>query len=180
MNNDAEMKASLLRALEPFEPRHACLYPGSFDPVTQGHLDIIRRAAALFDTVVVGVLHNPDKKGCFPVDKRVDMLKTVCRDMPNVRVIAYGGLLAQLTRDTGIRAVVRGVRGGADLESETVMAHINGQLDPGLETIFLPASPQYADVSASMVRQLAQFGADVTPYVPSQVLPEILAAFSQT
>ena len=95
-----------------------------------------------------------------------------------MEIIAWPGLLARLTQETGIRVVVRGVRGSADLESETTMAHINGQLDPGLETIFLPAAPGRADVSASMVRQLAQFGADISNYVPPQVLPDILAAFS--
>ena len=128
-----------------------CLYPGSFDPVTLGHLDIIRRAAAIFDTVVVGVLHNPEKKGCFSVEQRVNMLQRVCRDMPNVQVISYGGLLAQLTKETGISVVVRGVRGVADLESETAMARINHQLNPALETLFLPASPEMGEISASMI-----------------------------
>lgn len=159
---------------------HCCLYPGSFDPVTLGHLDIIRRAAAIFDTVVVGVLHNPDKQGLFSVGQRVDMLERACAEIPNVKIIAWPGLLADLTRETGIRAVVRGVRNAADLDSESTMAHINGRLDPGLETLFLPASPERADVSASMVRQLASFGADISSFVPSQVLPDILAAFSKT
>lgn len=154
-----------------------CLYPGSFDPVTLGHLDIIRRGAAIFDTVVVGVLHNPEKKGCFSVEQRVDMLQRVCRDMPNVQVISYGGLLAQLTKETGISVVVRGVRGVADLESETAMARINHQLNPALETLFLPASPEMGEISASMVRQLAAFGADLSAYVPQEALPVILAAF---
>ena len=154
-----------------------CLYPGSFDPVTLGHIDIIRRAAALFDTVVVGVLHTPEKKGCFSVEQRVDMLQRVCRDMPNVQVISYGGLLAQLTRETGISVVVRGVRGVADLENETVMARINRQLNPALETLFLPASPEMGEISASMVRQLAAFGADLSAYVPQEALPVIQAAF---
>ena len=154
-----------------------CLYPGSFDPVTLGHLDIIRRAATLFDTVIVGVLHNPEKQGCFPVEKRVEMLEKACRGMPGVQVIAYGGLLAQFTRETGVRAVVRGVRGVADLESERAMARINHQLNPELETIFLPASPGQEEISASMVRQLAAFGADISAYVPQQALPDILAAF---
>ena len=158
--------------------KSCCLYPGSFDPVTLGHLDIIRRAARIFDTVVVGVLHNPDKQGCFPVSKRVDMLKKACRGLDNVEVIAYGGLLARLTQEREIRVVVRGVRGGSDLESETAMARINGQLHPGLETLLLPAAPDKAQISASMVRQLAAFGADLSPYVPSEVLPDILAAFS--
>lgn len=159
---------------------HCCLYPGSFDPVTLGHLDIIRRASALFDTVVVGVLHNPDKQGLFSVEQRMDMLRRACADIPNVEIISWPGLLARLTRETGIRAVVRGVRNTADLDSETAMAHINGRLDPGLETVFLPASPGHTDISASMVRQLAQFGADISAYVPSQVLPDILAAFTNS
>lgn len=154
-----------------------CLYPGSFDPPTLGHLDIIRRAARVFDRVVVGVLHNPDKQGCFPVERRVDMLRRVCAGIPQVQVISYGGLLAQLTREMGISVVVRGVRGVADLESEAVMARINHQLNPALETLFLPASPETADISASMVRQLASFGADLSPYVPPEALPDILAAF---
>ena len=157
-----------------------CLYPGSFDPVTRGHLDIIRRAARVFDTVVVGVLHNPDKKGTFPVPKRVEMLEKACEGLNNVRVIAYGGLLAQCAREENISVVVRGVRGAADLESEAVMARINHQLNPDLETLFLPASPEMTDISASMVRQLAAFGADISPYVPEQALPDILAAFEHT
>ncbi|MBE5772272.1 MAG: pantetheine-phosphate adenylyltransferase [Clostridia bacterium] len=157
-----------------------CLYPGSFDPVTRGHMDIIARAANIFDQVVVGVLHNPDKRGCFPVEKRVEMLRKACAKLENVRIIAYGGLLAQLTREENIRVVVRGVRGVADLESETMMARINHQLNPDLETIFLPASPENGEISASMVRQLAAFGADLSAYVPSEVLPDILAAFAQS
>ena len=154
-----------------------CLYPGSFDPVTLGHMDVIRRAACIFDTVVVGVLHNPEKKGCFSVEQRMDMLQRACGGIPNVQVISYGGLLAQLTKETGISVVVRGVRGVADLESETVMARINRQLNPNLETLFLPASPEMGEISASMVRQLAAFGADLSAYVPQEALPVILAAF---
>lgn len=156
-----------------------CLYPGSFDPVTRGHMDIIARTAKIFDQVVVGVLHNPDKKGCFPVEKRVEMLEKACAGIANVRVIAYGGLLAQLTKDENIQTVVRGVRGVADLENETMMARINHQLNPALETVFLPASSEMGEISASMVRQLAAFGADLSAFVPSEVLPDVLAAFEQ-
>ena len=155
----------------------ACLYPGSFDPVTLGHMDVIRRAAGLFDHVTVGVLHNPDKKGCFPVDKRVEMLKKACRDLPNVQVVAYGGLLADLARDMGISTVIRGIRSMSDVDSEMTMARINRTLNPSLETLFLPAGSRYQEISASMVRQLASFGADLTPFVPKEVLPDILAAF---
>ncbi len=155
-----------------------CLYPGSFDPVTCGHMDIIRRAAGMFDEVIVGVLHNPDKRGCFSVEERVDMLRRACAGLPNVQVIAHGGLLAELTRSMEIPVVVRGVRGAADLEMEATMARINRQLNPAQETIFLPAAPELTDVSASMVRQLAAFGADISPYVPKEVLSEVTAAFS--
>ena len=157
-----------------------CLYPGSFDPVTLGHMDVIRRAAKIFDTVVVGVLHNPDKQGCFPVEKRVELLKKACAGIKNVEVVSYGGLLAQFTKEQDIRVVVRGVRGAADLESETAMARINGQLHPGLETVFLPASPDREQISASMVRQLAAFGADLSAYVPPEALRDVLDAFSDT
>ncbi|MCR4886094.1 MAG: pantetheine-phosphate adenylyltransferase [Clostridiales bacterium] len=157
-----------------------CLFPGSFDPVTNGHMDVIRRAAKIFDRVVVGVLHNPDKLGLFSVDQRVAMLKKACTDIPQAEVIAYGGLLADLTREKNIRVVIRGVRGTGDLESETAMARINGQLDPGLETLFLPASPGCGEISASMVRQLAQFGADLKPYVPRAVLRDIRKMYAET
>ena len=157
-----------------------CLFPGSFDPVTNGHMDVIRRAAKIFDRVVVGVLHNPDKRGLFSVDQRVEMLKKACADIPQAEVIAYGGLLADLTREKNIRVVIRGVRGTGDLESETAMARINGQLDPGLETLLLPASPGCGEISASMVRQLAQFGADLKPYVPRAVLRDIRKMYAET
>ena len=156
-----------------------CLVPGSFDPVTNGHMDIIRRAAALFDEVTVGVLHNPEKAGYFPVPKRVEMLEKACAGLKNVRIIAYGGLLARLTRETGIRVVVRGVRGVQDLESETAMARINGTLDPGLETVFLPAFPGFEQVSASMVRQILLFGGDPAAFVPPEVLEDIMAGFAK-
>ena len=156
-----------------------CLYPGSFDPVTLGHMDIIRRAARIFDVVYVGVLCNPDKKGCFPIEKRVDMLKKACYDIPEVQVLSYNGLLARLTEEKEIPVVVRGVRGVSDLESESAMARINHHLNPNLDTFFLPASSGKEEISGSMVRQLAAFGADLSNFVPCEVLPDILAAFSK-
>lgn len=157
---------------------NACLYPGSFDPVTLGHMNVISRAAGLFDQVVVGVLHNPDKRGCFSVEQRVAMLTKACKGIPNVQIVSYGGLLADLTRQMGIRTVIRGVRSAADVDSEMTMARINRTLNPGLETLLLPADARYQEISASMVRQLAFFGADLSPFVPQEVLPDILAAFA--
>ena len=155
-----------------------CLFPGSFDPVTNGHMDVIRRAAKIFDRVIVGVLHNPDKQGLFSVEQRVAMLKKACADIPQAEVIAYGGLLADLTREKNIRVVIRGVRGTGDLESETAMARINGQLDPGLETLLLPASPGCGEISASMVRQLAAFGGDIRNFLPPECAEEITGRLS--
>lgn len=156
-----------------------CLYPGSFDPVTHGHLDIIERAARIFDQVVVGVLYNPNKIGCFPVEERVQMLKKACAHLPNAQIVSHSGLLVTLARDMDIPVVVRGVRGMRDLESETDMAHINHHLYPALDTFFLPASPDKCEISSSMVRQLAMFGADISAYVPSSVLPDVMAAFAK-
>lgn len=154
-----------------------CLYPGSFDPPTLGHLDIIRRAAAIFDEVVVGVLHNPEKQGCFPVEKRLEMLKKACEGIENVRFVSFGGLTAELARQMEITVLVRGVRGMCDLESESAQAHINRQLNPDLETIFFPASPGMTLVSSTSVRQLAFFGAPLDAYLPAQILEDVKARF---
>lgn len=156
-----------------------CLFPGSFDPVTLGHLDIIRRAAAVFDEVVVGVLHNPEKPGRFPVEKRIEMLEKACTGIPGVRVTAFGGLTAELARQMDVRVLVRGVRGSADLESETAMAAVNRGLLPGLETVFLPASPGNTAISSTMVCQLAAFGAPLDGFAPDAVIEDIRAAFAR-
>ena len=155
-----------------------CLFPGSFDPVTLGHVDIIRRAAAIFDEVVVGVLHNPEKTGRFPVEKRLEMLEKACAGIPGVRFTAFGGLTAELARQMDIRVLVRGVRGVADLESETALALVNGALLPGLETVFLPASGKWAWVSSTLVRQMAACGAPLTGFVPDVIAEDIKAVYA--
>ena len=154
-----------------------CLYPGSFDPVTRGHMDIIARTAKIFDQVVVGVLHNPDKKGCFPVEKRVEMLEKACRDIKNVRVASSTGLTAVFAKEMGACVLVRGVRNQLDLESENDMAHINGMLVEEMETVYLPASLEKSNISSTYVRQLASFGADITPFVPMEVRDDIIRTF---
>lgn len=146
--------------------------------MTLGHVDIIRRAACLFDEVVVGVLHNPDKAGCFPPSQRLSMLEKACAGIPGVRFVAYGGLTAELAREMDIRVLVRGVRGVSDLETESTLAAVNGALLPGLETVFLPAASDKANISSSMVRQLAAFGAPLQGFVPEAVIHEIRAAFA--
>lgn len=154
-----------------------CVCPGSFDPVTHGHLDVITRAAALFDEVVVAVLTNPAKRSAFSPDERVRLLEealaaaTSTRDAPTtVRVEAVaGGLLVDHARRVGAVAVVKGVRSGADVEHEMPMALMNRHLS-GLETVLLPADPRWAHVSSSLVKEVAGLGGDVSELVPDGVL----------
>ncbi len=142
------------------------IFPGSFDPVTLGHVEIIRRGAAMAGELLVAVLVNPDKQGLFTPQKRVELLKDACGDLPGVSFMIYNGLLADLARETGVRLVIRGVRTSADLDAESAMARANARLLPGLETALLPASPQASDISSSLVRQIAFLGGDVSPFLP--------------
>ena len=150
-----------------------CVFPGSFDPVTNGHLDLIRRAASLFDEVVVAVLHNPAKTGVFTVEKRLELLGKACEGMPNVRFDSFEGLLVDYMRAKGARIVIRGLRGVRDFESECQMAQLNHQMLPEMETFFLTTSPEYMHISSSAVREIGMFGGDVSPYVPGVIAEEI-------
>ncbi len=156
-----------------------CIYPGSFDPLTIGHMDVIRRASKLFDRVVVAVLHNPAKVGCFPVQQRLEMIRKACASMPNVETDAFAGLLADYVAQRGAVAVVRGIRGESDFTGEAVMAQINCRLNPQVETVFLLAKPEHACISSSMVREVASFGGQVADFLPEEVIPYVTAAFSK-
>ena len=158
--------------------RTKCLYPGSFDPVTNGHLDIITRASGLFDEVVVAVLRHIGKQGAFPVSERVALLKKACAALPNVRVIAFEGLTVDLARDMDIRVLIRGVRGASDVENEMTMARANRVLSPNLETLLIPAAPERETIRSSFVREIASFGGDIAPFVPASVLDDIRARFA--
>ena len=153
------------------------LYPGSFDPVTKGHMDIIRRAARLCDELVVAVMHNPDKRGAFPAERRVELLKKACAATPNVRVIAHGGLLIDCAREQEATCVVRGVRPLGDFEAEYGMAQVNRMLG-GVETLLMATSPEHADISSSIVRQIAGFGGEIDKLVPEGLAEEISEALS--
>lgn len=155
-----------------------CVYAGSFDPVTVGHEDIIRRAAKLCDRLLVTVMYNPNKQGCFTVARRLEMLARVTADLPNVEVDAWDGLTIDYVRKMGADFVVRGLRGVRDLESERDLAEINARLMPGLETVFLLAKPELGCVSSSAVREAALFGADYSSFVPACVLMDVQAHFS--
>ena len=159
--------------------RAICLFAGSFDPVTNGHLSLIRRAASRFDKVFVAVMRNPAKQGAFTVGERLAMLAEVCAPYGNVRVLAGEGLTAALAAQLNANVLLRGVRGMQDLESELTMARVNRRLNPGLETIFLLPEEGCEDVSSSLVRELASLGADFSVYVPPQVRDRIVNKYSK-
>lgn len=154
-----------------------CVYPGSFDPVTVGHLDVIERAARLFDRVIVAVMHNPAKRGCFTVEERTALIRRSAAGMDNVTVDAWDGLLVDYVRKTGACAVVRGLRAVSDFENEMVMAQVNAQLLPGMETVFLMTKPKHGCVSSSVVREAASFGADISAFVPEPIVQDVQAHF---
>ena len=153
------------------------LYAGSFDPVTNGHMDIIERTARLCGELVVAVMHNPDKRGAFPVQDRVRLLEKACAHIANVRVIAHGGLLVDCAREQGAACVVRGVRPLGDFESEYQMAQVNRMLG-GVETLLMPTTESLASVSSSVVRQIAGFGGSIDSLVPACIAAEIREALA--
>ncbi|GAA3726297.1 pantetheine-phosphate adenylyltransferase [Plantactinospora mayteni] len=142
--------------------------PGSFDPVTNGHLDIIGRASRLFDEVIVGVLINESKRGLFTVDERIDMLREVTGSYGNVRVESFQGLLVDFCRAQQAGVVVRGLRAVSDFDYELQMAQMNIGL-AGVETLFMPTSPLHSFLSSSLVKDVAKWGGDVSPHVPDVV-----------
>jgi pantetheine-phosphate adenylyltransferase len=152
--------------------------PGSFDPVTNGHLDIVSRASKLFDEVVVAVLINKSKQGLFSVDERMDMLREVCAEFPNVKVDAFHGLLVNFCRDRDIVAIVKGLRAVSDFDYELQMAQMNSSLAP-VETVFVPTSPAYSFLASSLVKEVATYGGDVSGLVPAYVLPLLSARLAE-
>ncbi len=142
--------------------------PGSFDPVTNGHLDIIVRAARLYDEVVVGVLVNPAKAGLFSLDERIALLRHVTEDLANVRVQAFQGLLVDFCKANDIAVVVKGLRAVSDFDYELQMAQMNLGL-AGVETLFMPTNPLYSFLSSSLIKDVAKWGGDVSPHVPDAV-----------
>jgi pantetheine-phosphate adenylyltransferase len=146
--------------------------PGSFDPVTNGHLDIISRAASLFDEVVVAVLHNPSKTPLFTVDERVEMLRDVLKAQPNVRVARFNGLIVDFCRANDVTAIVKGLRAVSDFDYEMQMAQMNYS-QAGVETLFMTTNPLYAFLSSSLVKEFAKYGGDVTGLAPELVLDKL-------
>ncbi|TCK25487.1 pantetheine-phosphate adenylyltransferase [Pseudonocardia endophytica] len=149
------------------DPRRA-VCPGSYDPPTIGHLDVIRRTAALFDEVYVAILVNPRKQGLFTVDERVEMLEEITADVPGARVEAFSGLVVDYCTERGASALVKGLRSATDYDYELPMAHMNRHLT-GVETLFLPGAPGQVYVSSSLVKEVAKGGGDVTAFLPPTV-----------
>ncbi len=145
------------------------IYPGSFDPVTYGHLDIITRSAALVDELIVGVLNNKAKTPLFSVEERVKMLDDVTKDLSNVRVIPFEGLLIDFAKKMDASMVIRGLRAITDFENELSMAQTNHKLSPEVETVFLTTSLEYAYLSSTVVKEVAAFGGDVSQFVPKDI-----------
>lgn len=150
------------------------VYPGSFDPVTNGHLDIIRRSAKVFDEVIVGVLVNPHKKGLFDIEERVELIQRVVKDIPNVKVESFSGLLIHFMRNKGAKVIIKGLRAVSDFEYEFQMSLMNSKLDPNIETVFMMTSAKNSFLSSSSVKQVAMFGGCIKDLVPDEIIPDIM------
>ena len=155
------------------------VYPGSFDPVTYGHLDIIRRASEIFDELIVSVLDNKGKTPLFSVEERVKILKEATKDLPNVKIDSFSGLLIQYAAENNIHIAVRGLRAITDFEYELQIAQTNRKLSNGqLDTIFLTTSLEYAYLSSSSVKEIASFGGDISQCVPDFVARQIYEKYN--
>ena len=150
------------------------IYPGTFDPITLGHLDIIERSARIFDELIVGILVNNTKQPLFSAEERVAMITEAVQHLPNVKVIYFDGLLVDFARDQDAGFLVRGLRAVTDFEYELQMTQTNKVIAPSVDTIFLTTSLKYSYLSSSMVRELASFGADISRFVPENVIQKIV------
>ena len=158
----------------------AAVYPGSFDPVTFGHLDIIERAAAIFDELTVSVLKNSVKTPLFSVEERVNILKEATKHLPNVKIDSFSGLLIDYARSKDIHVSVRGLRAITDFEYELQIAQANGVQNSEIETVFLTSSLNYSYLSSTIVKEFASYGGDISKFVPEQFIDRIYAKYNIT
>jgi len=154
------------------------IYPGSFDPVTNGHMDMIQRASKIVDELVVGVLNNSAKKSLFSVEERVSMLKEMTRDMKNVTVDSFDGLMVDYMDEIGATIVVRGLRAVTDFEYELQIAQTNHKVNPKIDTIFLTTSLEYAYLSSTIVKEFASYGGDISNFVPERFIHDIYSKYN--
>ena len=148
------------------------IYPGSFDPVTSGHLNIIQRAAKIFDKLIVCVMVNAGKNPMFTLEERVDLIRRVTKSLPNVEVDSSSELLADYAKRRGSCVIVKGLRAGSDFENEFQMALINHKINPELDTMFLTAESQYMYLSSSTVKELGSYGVDLSDFLPKEIVPD--------
>jgi pantetheine-phosphate adenylyltransferase len=154
------------------------IYPGSFDPVTLGHLDIIQRSSCLADHLIVGVLNNTTKTPLFSVDERVNMLREVTRELGNVEVKSFSGLLVDFAREQNVQVIIRGLRAVTDFEYELAMSQTNRVANPDVDTIFLNTSLKYAYLSSSIVKEMAMYGGDISKFVPAQIIDRVYERYN--
>ena len=150
------------------------VYPGSFDPITLGHLNIIRRAAAVFDELIVCVMVNSDKNPLFTREERVELITRTVAKYPKVRVEASEGLLVEFMKKWGAKVIIKGMRAVSDYEREFQIALVNRKLDPGIETFLMPSSEKYTYLSSTVVKEMARYGADLRTFVPKEIIVDVL------
>jgi pantetheine-phosphate adenylyltransferase len=156
------------------------VYPGTFDPITNGHLDILARGVKMFDRIIVAILRNPDKDPLFPLEERVEILKDVVSRWSNVSVESFDGLLVEFARARGAQVIVRGLRALSDFEYEFQMTLMNQRLEPGIQTVFMMPSETYSYVSSRLVKEVARLGGDVNGLVPPDVASRLKRRFAAT
>ena len=156
------------------------LYPGTFDPMTNGHLDLVRRASQLFDEVIIGVSENPNKTKLFNLDERIEIVNHITNDITNVQVIGFSGLLIDFLADQECRIVLRGLRALSDFEFEFHLASANKRLNPDIETIFMTPDEHNHFISSSLVKEISRYGGDISSFVPSHVRERLLEKYQQS
>lgn len=154
------------------------IYPGSFDPITRGHLDIITRGSKIYDKLIVAVLVNVDKKSLFSIEERVELIKRVTKNLENVEVLSFDGLLVDFARLNNSKVILKGLRTMSDFEYEFQMALMNSKLDSEIETVFMMTSSAYSYVSSSAVKQVAKFGGSIEGFVPEELIEDIMNKFN--
>ena len=150
-----------------------CLIPGSFDPITVGHLDVIRRAGKLFDKLLIAVMNNPKKKCVFTLEERMELIKKTVADMENVEVSYFDGLMVDYAKMNNVDVVVRGLRAVSDFEYEFQLGAVNSVISPELETVYLMTDAKHSFLSASMVREIGSYGGDISQFVPPEIYEEV-------
>ena len=153
------------------------LYPGSFDPFTYGHLDIVERARVLFDRLIVAIAHNSAKKSLFTIPERLDMIRSVLREVPGVEIVSFDGLLVDYARQSGASAIVRGIRAVTDFDYEYAIYQMNRDLNPEVDTIFLMAGKKYPFLSSTIIKEVARYGKSVEEYAPPSINEALLKKF---